>query len=178
MNSDFLRGIAAALTGAGVPTEYEHPNLCIGKLRIYCWETGRRSWYVLGRRFLKTQSLHAMQMILERLPTLLEEHDEHRKRELDERTMGPIRMALQEIGLLDKSNKIQADYQYEALSILLMYARIKGLNIAHDRSALLQATLSYPGDRTPYMMYCDWLDENGHEADAIKLRDAMVKHEW
>jgi hypothetical protein len=182
---EFFRSVVAAMQTAGLDVNYEHSYgtrrgagyIVIGRHARITVSWRLRTYFVAGIRFTKMQQAEVSQYIITQLPRLMEQADETARKLMTESELRPIRLALRELGVTDSSDRVVPAHQREALSILLLYARVKKLGLEYDRFTILQCILDNPDNRLPLDIYCDWLSDNGREADSMKLRNARAETE-
>lgn len=183
---EFFEAVAESLRRGGLDAEYlvNSANLRIGRLRLYCQHRGARH-YVLGGMYRRAEVELAVGNVIRELPRLLSEleaRDEERKHVV---TVRAAVEALRGAGYyVDNSGRrIEAREAHHSpedvqslLRLLVAYHAVKDGKVHYDQAAFIQCILDNPGDTTPILVYADWLDENGHEADAMKLRN-MIEEE-
>ena len=178
---DFLDAVVQSLNADGLSSRLTDVNMWSATIRV----GDRVSIYVslrtrtavfLGAVFRRTQVLEAVRHIVSRLPALAAREFERMSEEAKRRWLAPTRQQLNAAGVWTTADCTQfsvdeAD-RVDVAKLLLLYARAKRSDAfaGHDHHALLSAILDNPDERLPIDVYCDYLMENGREADAMKLR--------
>jgi len=176
---EFFDAITQGFRNAGIEASYDRGVLDVAGVKISCYQ--RRSfYYCLGERFRRTQTLECMQRIVSQLPRLLREKAARVERDKHEALVRPAVAALERAGMqmsydgrsISLRNRISDGDVRELLKLLVAYQVVKG-KVHYDQAAFIQCILDSDGDTTPVLVYADWLEENGHEADAMMLRNRV-----
>lgn len=178
---NFFETVAQALRSAGFDAEYNvRHSLRIGNLDVSCF-TRRNRNYVGHRSFLNREVTECIQYIVQSLSRWIADKEAMDKRAAHQLIVRPSVAALRQLGYSvshdGRSFTLPADQDYEHsrefLRFLVGWEHIRRNGIHYDQAAFLNCILDNPGDVTPILVYADWLEENGHEADAMKLRNAV-----
>jgi len=182
---DFLDAVVQSLNAGGVNARleahgYYSATIHVGnRVEIYVNLRGPRTAVFLGRRFRRAQVLEAVMHIVARLPELASAETKRLDEAQLRQWLAPVRLQLNAAGVAranadcDNYSVTDKECRKDLLKLLLLYSQAKnaGSFAGRDHYALLEAILDNPDERLPIDVYCDYLSDNGREADAMKLRN-------